>query len=151
MKAFRQAQILELVDSAEVHSQQELLARLGKRGIKTTQATLSRDIQELGLVKRAADGAYARATAANAPVAAPSDSLRRQIAVLLRGVERVDQMLVLRTDPGQAQALGVAIDRTRLEEVAGTVAGDDTIFVLCRGKAAAAEAEDQFVDWMKGK
>ena len=151
MKGFRQAQILELVEQEGVHSQQELRARLKKRGIETTQATLSRDIQELGLVKRAADGAYAKAGQAAAPVAVPSDSLRRQIAVLLRGVERVNQMLVLRTDPGQAQALGVAIDRTRLKEVAGTVAGDDTIFVLCRGKASAAQAEEQFVDWMKGK
>lgn len=149
MKAFRQAQILELVDREEVHSQQELRARLRKRGIETTQATLSRDIQELGLVKRAADGAYAKAGQAAPAVAAPTDSLRRQIAVLLRGIERVDQMLVLRTDPGQAQALGVAIDRARLKDVAGTVAGDDTIFVLCRGKAAAADAEDQFVEWMK--
>ena len=151
MKAFRQAQILELVERDQVHSQKELRSRLRKRGIDVTQATLSRDISELALVKRAADGAYAKAGQAAAPVAVPSDSLRRQIAVLLRGVERVNQMLVLRTDPGQAQALGIAIDRTRLKEVAGTGAGDDTIVVLCRGKAAAAEAKEQFVDWMKGK
>jgi transcriptional regulator of arginine metabolism len=151
MKAFRQAQILELVEREEVHSQQELRARLRTRGIDTTQATLSRDIQELGLVKRAADGAYARAAQPAPPVAVPSDSLRRQMAVLLRGVERVDPMLVLRTDPGQAQALGVAIDRARLEEVAGTIAGDDTILVVCRGKAAAEQAEDQFAKWMKSR
>jgi transcriptional regulator of arginine metabolism len=151
MKGFRQAQILELVEREEVHSQQELRSRLKKRGIETTQATLSRDIQELGLVKRAADGAYAKPSQAAAPVVAPTDSLRRQMSVLLRGVERVDYMLVLRTDPGQAQALGVAIDRSRLEEVAGTVAGDDTIFVLCRGKRAAGEAEEQFVEWMRGR
>ena len=151
MKAFRQAQILELVEREPVHSQQELRARLRKRGIDTTQATLSRDIQELGLVKRAADSAYARAAQAAAPVVLPSDSLRRQMAALLRGVERVDPMLVLRTDPGQAQALGVAIDRARLEEVAGTIAGDDTILVVCRGKAAAEHAEDRFVEWMKSR
>ncbi|HUF22612.1 MAG TPA: hypothetical protein VMN81_00690 [Vicinamibacterales bacterium] len=151
MKAFRQAQILELVEREPVHSQQELRARLRTRGIDTTQATLSRDIQELGLVKRAADSAYARAAQAAAPVALPSDSLRRQMSVLLRGVERVDPMLVLRTDPGQAQALGVAIDRARLKEVAGTIAGDDTILVVCRGKAAAEEAEDRFVEWMKSR
>lgn len=151
MKAFRQAQILELVEGDSVHSQQELRARLRKRGIDTTQATLSRDIQELGLVKRAADGAYARQGQTAPPVVAPSESLRRQMAVLLRGIERVDNMLVLRTDPGQAQALGVAIDRSRPKEIAGTVAGDDTIFVLCRGRRAAEDAEEQFVDWMKGK
>ena len=151
MKAYRQSQIVELVEQQSVHSQQELRARLKKRGIDTTQATLSRDIQELGLVKRAADGAYARPSPGAAQVAAPSDSLRRQMSVLLRGVERVDQMLVLRTDPGQAQALGIAIDRTRLKEVAGTVAGDDTILVICRGKAAAEQADERFVDWMKSR
>jgi transcriptional regulator of arginine metabolism len=151
VKGFRQAQILELVEREEVHSQQELRARLKKRGIETTQATLSRDIQELGLVKRAADGAYARPSQAAAPVASPADPLRRQMSVLLRGVERVDQMLVLRTDPGQAQALGIAIDRVRMREIAGTVAGDDTIFVLCRGRSAAEAAEDRFVEWMKSR
>ena len=151
MKAFRQARILELVERQEIHSQQELRARLRKLGIDATQATLSRDIQELGLVKRAADGAYARQGQPAPAVVAPTDSLRRQMAVLLRGIERVDNMLVLRTDPGQAQALGVAIDRARLREVAGSVAGDDTIFLLCRGKAAAESAEDQFLGWMKGR
>jgi transcriptional regulator of arginine metabolism len=151
MKAFRQAQILELVEREDVHSQEDLRERLKKRGIATTQATVSRDIQEIGLVKRAADGAYARASQAAGPVAAPSDSLRRQISVLLRGAERVDQMLVLRTDPGQAQALGVAIDRARMKEVAGTVAGDDTILVICRGRAAAEDAEERFVKWMKSR
>ena len=151
MKAFRQAQILELVERDQVHSQHELRSRLRKRGIDVTQATLSRDISELALVKRAADGAYARAMQPAPPVVAPTDSLRRQMSVLLRGIERVDQMLVLRTDPGQAQALGIAIDRTRLKEVAGTVAGDDTIFVLCRGRAAGEAAEEQCTDWMKGK
>ena len=99
MKGFRQAQILEIVETEDIHSQQDLRLRLKKRGIEATQATLSRDIQELGLVKRAADGAYARPSQAAAPVVDPSDSLRRQMAVLLRGVERVDNTIVLRTDP----------------------------------------------------
>ena len=150
MKSFRQAQIAEIVDREQIHSQHDLRARLKKRGIETTQATLSRDIQELGLVKRAADGAYARPAQAGQAVIDTSDSLRRQMAVLMRGIERVDQLLVLRTDPGQAQALGVAIDRARLKEIAGTIAGDDTILCICRGKAAAEEAADRFDSWMKG-
>ena len=149
MKGYRQAQILEIVDEDAVHSQQELGARLRKRGIAVTQATLSRDVQELGLVKRAADGAYARPSQAAAPIADPSDTLRRQMAVLLRGVEQVGNTIVLRTDPGHSQGLGVAIDRARLKEIAGTIAGDDTIFVLCRGARAAAAAADQFERWMK--
>ena len=150
MKAYRQAQISEIVDREPVYSQHELRARLKKRGIEATQATLSRDIQELGLVKRAADGAYARPqqAAAALSIVDSHSPLRRQIAVLLRGIERVDQMLVLRTDPGQAQALGVAIDRARLEEIAGTIAGDDTILVVCRGKGEAKRAEEQFREWI---
>lgn len=148
MKSFRQAQIAEIVDRELIHSQHDLQARLQKRGIKTTQATLSRDIQELGLVKRAADGAYARPAQGGLAVVDRSDSLRRQMAVLLRSIERVDTQLVLRTDPGQAQALGVAIDRARLKEIAGTIAGDDTILCVCRGKAAAEAAEERFESWM---
>lgn len=150
MKGFRQAQIAEIVDREAVHSQHELQALLKKRGITVTQATLSRDIQELALVKRAADGAYARPAQPVAPVVNPEDSLRRQMAVLLRGVERVDQLLVLRTDAGQAQALGVAIDRARLDEFAGTIAGDDTILCICRGARAAERARRMLESWMKG-
>lgn len=149
MKGYRQAQILEIVEREDVHSQQDLRLRLKKRGIEATQATLSRDIQELGLVKRAADGAYARASQGAAPIVDPSDTLRRQMAVLLRGVERVDNTVVLRTDPGHSQGLGVAIDRARLKEIAGTIAGDDTIFVLCRGSKAAESAATMFEQWMK--
>ena len=148
MKSFRQAQIAEIIEREQIHSQHDLRAKLQKRGIKTTQATLSRDIQELGLVKRAADGAYARPAQGAAAVVDRSDTLRRQMAVLLRGIERVDQLLVLRTDPGQAQALGVAIDRAKLEQIAGTIAGDDTILCVCRGKGAAEKAEEQFEEWM---
>ena len=149
MKGFRQAQILEIVARDAVHSQEDLRLRLQARGIDVTQATLSRDIRELGLVKRAADGAYARPSEAAAAVVDPSETLRRQAAMLLRGVERVDNIVVLRTDPGQAQGLGVAIDRVRLADVAGTIAGDDTLFVLCRGSKAAGRAAEQFEHWMK--
>jgi len=149
MKGFRKAQILEIVEKEAIHSQQDLRLRLKKRGIEATQATLSRDIQELGLVKRAADGAYARAAQAAAPAVDTSDTLRRQMSVLLRGVERVELMIVLRTDPGHSQGLGIAIDRARMKQVAGTIAGDDTIFCLCRSRAAAEELAEQFESWMK--
>jgi transcriptional regulator of arginine metabolism len=136
MKSWRQAQILEVIDREPVGSQEELRQKLEERGIGATQATISRDLKELGLVKRAGDGAYERAGGGRAGVAV-SEQLRRSVSSLVRGIERVDQLLVVRTDRGQAQGLAEWIDRAQLEEVAGTVAGDDTILLVCRGTAAA--------------
>src|SRR5262245_9088923 len=131
MKAFRQAVILELVDRDAIHSQEGLRHKLRSRGFDVTQATLSRDIKELGLVKRASDSAYRRAgRVEGGDGEAQAHALRRAVAEYLRGVVIVDQLIVLRTDPGAAQPLAVAIDRAALPEVAGTIAGDDTILVI---------------------
>jgi transcriptional regulator of arginine metabolism len=106
-------------------------------------------LKELGLVKRAGDGAYVRpgAAAENADV---SDQLRRAVSSLVRGVERIDPLLVVRTDRGQAQGLAEWIDRARLAEVAGTIAGDDTILLVCRGATAAQALEGRLHDMVKG-
>jgi transcriptional regulator of arginine metabolism len=138
MKAHRQALILELIDADAVTSQEELRARLRQHGVDTTQATLSRDIRELGLVKQASDGAYRRPGRAGSSQAAET-SLAHAVAEYLRRHEVVSHMLVLKTDAGQAQPLGVALDRAQPEEVVGTIAGDDTILVICRtGEGAEA-------------
>lgn len=140
MKSWRQSQILDVIDREAVVSQEGLRQRLQARGIDATQATISRDLKDLGLVKRAGDGAYVRPGIERAPVGA-GDHLRRAVASLLRGYERVDALLVLRTDRGQAQGLAEWIDRAQLAEVAGTIAGDDTILLVCRGAVAAAAVE----------
>lgn len=137
MKTFRQTAIMDIVDAEAITSQEQLRKRLQQRGIEATQATLSRDIRDLGLVKRAADGAYRRPGAA-----AEADAVEDfEIAVTdyLNRQERVEQMLVLKTAAGNAQPLAVALDRANLPEVAGTIGGDDTILVICRS-AAQAEA-----------
>jgi transcriptional regulator of arginine metabolism len=139
MKQWRQSQILDVIDHEAVVSQEILRQRLQSRGIDATQATISRDLKEIGLVKRAGDGAYVR-PGADRPQAA-GDQLRRAVSSLLRGFERVDPLLVLRTDRGQAQGLAEWIDRAQLAEVAGTIAGDDTILLVCRGADAAAAVE----------
>jgi transcriptional regulator of arginine metabolism len=143
MKARRKAAILELVDKEAITSQEQLRERLRSLGIEATQATLSRDIQELGLVKRAADGAYRRASG-EAVAGDAQAALRRAVDEYLRTQETVQQLLVLRTDPGQAQPLAVAIDRARVPEIAGTIGGDDTILVICRSAAEAAAIADRF-------
>ena len=114
--------------SRAVASQEELRQRLDAAGIDATQATISRDLKELGLVKRAGDGAYVRPGAERGGPAV-SEQLRRAVASLMRGLERVDALLVVRTDRGQAQGLAEWIDRAQLPEVAGTIGGDDTILL----------------------
>lgn len=142
MKSHRQNLILELVDGEVVTSQEQLRERLRARGVETTQATLSRDIRHLGLVKRAVDGAYRRPQAAETkPVADPDAILRHAVEEYLRTRETVEQLVVLKTDEGQAQPLAVAIDRVRLGEIVGTIAGDDTILVICRSAADAITLE----------
>jgi transcriptional regulator of arginine metabolism len=142
MKVHRQAQILELVATHAVTSQEQLRALLRERGIETTQATLSRDIRDLGLVKRAADGAYRRpnavATATDATAA-----VRRAVEEYLRSQDRVEQLIVLKTDPGQAQSLAIVLDRFPLPEIVGTIAGDDTILVICRSPTQASALADR--------
>ncbi len=125
-----------MIDHEAVASQEALRQKLEVRGIDATQATISRDLKDLGLVKRAGDGAYVRPGAERASPAV-SEQLRRAVASLVRDLERVDQLLVVRTDRGQAQGLAEWIDRAQLPQVAGTVAGDDTILLICRGAEAA--------------
>ena len=140
MKSWRQSQILDVIDREPVASQETLRQHLQARGIDATQATISRDLKELGLVKRAGDGAYVRpGTDRSGPVV--SGQLQRAVASLVRGFERVDPLIVVRTDRGQAQGLAEWIDRAHLEEVAGTIAGDDTILLVCRGTQAAEAVE----------
>ena len=139
MKARRQSVLLELVDREPLHSQEELRRRLHLRGFDATQATISRDIKELGLVKRAADGAYQRSAAEAPNPETALAALERAAEEYLRRVDRVQQLVVIRTGIGQAQPLAIAIDRAQLPEAVGTIGGDDTILVIARdGKRAAA-------------
>ena len=139
MKARRQAVILQLVDREALHSQEQLRRRLHQRGFDATQATLSRDIKEIGLVKRAGDGAYQRPGVDTTNPDTARTALERAVAEFLRRADRVQQLVVIRTGAGQAQPLALAIDRAQLSEAVGSIAGDDTILVIARdGRRAAA-------------
>lgn len=149
MKAHRQSLILEVIERESVTSQEELRARLMELGVTTTQATLSRDIRDLRLVKQAPDGSYKRATAV-APADEADGDVAQAVVDYLREHEVVAQMLVLKTDPGQAQALAIALDRGRLLDVVGTIAGDDTILVICRTPEGAQALRDRLTRWLQG-
>jgi transcriptional regulator of arginine metabolism len=129
MKARRQSVILDTIQRQRVRSQEQLRRLLRAAGFDVTQATLSRDIRELGLVKGGADRAYQPPVPAAANGNA-SALLNRAVAEYLTRVDRVQQLVILRTGPGQAPLLGVALDGARLPELVGTVAGDDTILAI---------------------
>jgi transcriptional regulator of arginine metabolism len=138
MKTRRQAALLELVDREALHSQEQLRRRLHQRGFEATQATISRDIKELGLVKRGGDGAYQRPGVETPNPETALTALERATAEYLRRVDRVQQLVVIRTGVGHAQPLALALDRAQLPETVGTIAGDDTILVVARGARGAA-------------
>ena len=138
MKSRRQAALLDLIDREPFHNQERLRRRLRQQGFDATQATISRDIKDLGLVKRAADGSYQR-PGAEAPASEIAiTALERAAAEYLRSVDRVQQLVVIRTGVGQAQPLAIAIDRAQLSEAVGTIGGDDTILVIARDARRAA-------------
>ncbi len=128
-KAARQAAILDSVGSESLATQNELVASLRRRGIKATQVSVSRDIAELGLVK--VGGVY-RAGGPSDP-----DPVRSHVRRL---APAGPNLLVVHCETGTAQRVGLAIDRMNLPEVAGTIAGDDTVFVALPSPAAQKRA-----------
>jgi transcriptional regulator of arginine metabolism len=134
-KAARQARIVELLERRPVASQTELGRLLAADGVAVTQATVSRDLDELGAVKtRTPAGMAYVVPEENAPRGGTAEAvdarLGRLLEELLVSAEATGDTVVLRTPPGGAHLLGSALDRAGLPEVAGTVAGDDTLFVV---------------------
>jgi transcriptional regulator of arginine metabolism len=136
-KTRRQTVILDVIDRERVTSQDVLQQRLRARGIDATQATISRDLKELGLVKRAGDGAYGRSGTDAPSLESALAHLQRVASRSLSQVARVQQLIVLRTPPGEAQHLALAIDKAAPPEVVGTIAGDDTVLVIAAGPRQA--------------
>jgi transcriptional regulator of arginine metabolism len=136
-KRDRQAVILELIDSRAVASQEELRRLLRQRGWDVTQSTLSRDINELRLARvPTGDGVrYGRADGGS-PASGGPPQLDDLLPQLVASVDGVGELLVLRTPPGSAHTVAVALDAERLTDVVGTIAGDDTILIVCRSPAA---------------
>jgi transcriptional regulator of arginine metabolism len=127
-KKARQGRILEVIRKQAVRSQEELAAFLERDGIETTQATLSRDIRELGLVK----GREGYQVSEDPYPAPPDDLLRRTFKQYVVRTDISGNILMIRTSPGNAHPIAVVLDAAQWPEVLGTIAGDDTVFVLMR-------------------
>jgi transcriptional regulator of arginine metabolism len=131
MKQLRQRAIRDLVEQRTIRTQQELATALRERGFRTTQATISRDVAELGLIKLAREGTQTYGLPPRLVEAESSgeDRLRKLFADLPVEIHEAGLLLVVRTLPGSAHAIAAALDRARWPEVVGSIAGDDTVFV----------------------
>ncbi|MET8308047.1 arginine repressor [Micromonospora sp. NPDC005173] len=154
-RAARHARIVELIRDRVVRSQTELADLLASDGVGVTQATLSRDLEELGAVKvRGGDGpaVYLIPEDGHRPLrdaeAAPA-RLVRLLRELLNGVDSSGNIAVLRTPPGAAQYLASALDRAGLPEIVGTIAGDDTILVVAREAVGGAALGEKLAGWAR--
>jgi transcriptional regulator of arginine metabolism len=152
-RAGRHARIVELLREQVVRSQTELAELLADSGVQVTQATLSRDLEELGAVKM--HGGYLIPEDGNRPLRETSGQgparLLRLLRELLTGVDSSGNIAVLRTPPGAAQFLASALDRSGLTDVVGTIAGDDTIFVVARdeGPGSGAALAAKLGNWSR--
>ena len=134
-KLYRRTQILELLRARTVATQAELCQKLVRRGIHVTQATLSRDMEELGVVKTREGYRLPDSPAAAAPL---QPTLPVILKEFVRDVRHAGNLVVIKTHPGNAHSVGVALDAEQWADVIGTVAGDDTIFIATPGSHEAA-------------
>jgi transcriptional regulator of arginine metabolism len=145
-KRFRQGQILKVLAGPPVGSQDELRRQLVHLGVRVTQATLSRDLRELRLVKTA-EG-YRQLSAATAEETSSIPALARAVKEFLLDVRPAQNMLVLKTPPGGAQPIAAALDAERWKEVAGTLAGDDTVLIIAPSRAARAVVQKRIEEML---
>jgi transcriptional regulator of arginine metabolism len=147
----RQRAIADLIRGEPLASQEEVTARLRTRGFPVTQATISRDLDQMGAVKVKRGGVM---TYALPDQIGDSDwagaRLRRIFGEWVQSVEAAGNLLVLKTPPGSAHLVGLALDQARLPEVAGTICGDDTLFVALRDGVAPAAMATQFHNLSRG-
>ena len=140
----RHSLIRELIRSEEIGSQQDLVDSLAKSDLKVTQATVSRDIKELGLVKSknlSGDLVYIYQRGGNLD---PKERLDRTLGEFGRSVERSDNLVVIKTTPGAAQTVAKCIDEVDPGEIIGTVAGDDTILIIARDNSKSRFIKELF-------
>lgn len=146
MKNRRQRRILEIVSNETIGTQKELAERLQQEGFETTQATISRDIKELLLVKVNIGGdRYKYVIAQETPVT--DAKLRMVLREFILSYDYSENLLILNTAPGNANTVASAIDRARWPQVIGTLAGDDTVILVIKPKEAVQEVVEKIEDY----
>jgi transcriptional regulator of arginine metabolism len=143
-KQLRQETILKLVRQRPISNQEALQQELSRLGLQATQATLSRDLAELGLVKTT-EG-YKLPAQILEPAHGSNHELKHMLLEFMREATSANNLLVVKTPTGSANALAIALDKASLPEIVGTVAGDDTILVVTRSAATARVLRKKFLD-----
>ena len=144
MKLRRHESIIDLVNNQDINTQEELMENLQKQGFKVTQATVSRDIKELRIFKALGkDGKYRYSTGGRNALDKTS-GFESLFASSVEEVDSAENIVVIKTMTGMAQAVCMSLDNIDFENIVGTIAGDDTIFVLCRNLKATEEMLNKF-------
>lgn len=150
MKSKRQAEILRIIEDVDVETQEQLLAELRSRGVTSTQATISRDIKELHLVKELTrSGAYKYAVSGRKASMNLAGRLRTIFREGMTSFDRAQNIVVLKTMPGLAPAAAAAIDGMEIIDLVGSLAGDDTVILIMRDNESATEFCDEIQEMLK--
>ncbi|MGF9799142.1 transcriptional regulator AhrC/ArgR [Brevibacillus agri] len=147
-KGQRHIRIRDIISNQEVETQDELVERLRAAGFNVTQATVSRDIKELHLVKvPLPDGRYKYSMPAEQKFN-PLQKLKRMLVDSFVSIDQADHFIVLKTLSGHANAVAELIDNLPWEEIMGTISGDNTILIICRSKENTAEVTRRFMEML---
>jgi len=148
MKAKRHLKIREIIANEEIDTQEELVELLKGAGFNVTQATVSRDIKELHLIKVPLDdGKYKYSLPADQKFN-PFQKLKRLLSDSFIGIDYSENLIVLKTLPGNANAIGALIDNLQWDEIMGTICGDDTCLIICKTKENAKEISNKLLEML---
>lgn len=144
----RHIKIREIISEHAIETQDELVDHLKQLGFKVTQATVSRDIKELHLVKIPSSSGKYKYSVPQEQRFNPKDKLRRLIIESFSSIDHAGHFVVLKTLPGNANAIGALIDDLDWDEIMGTICGDDTCLIICRTEDGATHVEERFVNML---
>lgn len=149
MKYSRHAKILELIEKYQIETQEELAEKLRQNGMDVTQATVSRDIKELRLIKVMVDDEHYK----YAPISHSETSITNKLLTIFTesfvSCDYANNIVIVKTLPGMAQASASAVDTLKWTEIVGTIAGDDTIMIVCRAERIAEELVNKLSKMIK--
>lgn len=144
MKYERHAMIIEIIMNHDVETQDDLAGKLREMGMEVTQATVSRDIKELRLVKVMSDNGRYKYAPMESGTSGISEKLIKVFRESFKSCDYANNIVIVKTLPGMAQAAASAVDSMKSSGVAGTIAGDDTVMIVCRAEIMAEELTKKF-------